>query len=257
MELYVFCFCVQPPARISGTHGGRPTCSAACVPPAGLTGKSTEVWRCQPDWMERGPDPTATTWWVWSGFSPNMLQSQFLTWNSLALPTSRFYLVCFFFYCAILFYYASLWLLNECFEWVCKWNFVFHLCLKVEFIHFNRIKGQYLAFTVTQDLTFISLSVFRVLTVCLWDTAEARSLRWRPDRLSTCTRPSWRKQLDASARTCWDPNTWPDTRTCLSTLPLSKPSVSICCQTSMWYFKIELLWWYLLLWNLCMNCVVM
>lgn len=141
-------------------------------------------------------------------------------------------------------------------EWVNKQNFVFHLCLKVEFVHFNRFKMQYLDFTVTQDLTFISLSVFRVLTVSPWDTAEAQSLPLRPDRLSSCTRLRWRKQLDASARTCWDPDTWLDTRTYLSTLPLSKPSVSICYQTWLCYFKFELLWWYLLLWNLSMSCVV-
>lgn len=174
--------------------------------------------------------------------------SQFLTWNSCSLPRV-FYLVCFFLCCAILFYYASLWLLNECPDWAK----LFHLCLKVKFMDFNRIKMQYLDFAVTQDLTFILLSVFRVLTVCPWDTAEAQSLLLRPDRLSTCTRLSWRKLLDSSARTCWDPDIWPDTRTHLSTLPLSKQSVSICCETWTWYFNFELLWWYFLLWNLHMN----
>lgn len=35
------CSVPQPPSPRSGTHGARPACSAACVPPAGSTGRST------------------------------------------------------------------------------------------------------------------------------------------------------------------------------------------------------------------------
>ncbi len=57
-------------------------------------------------------------------------------------------------------------------KWMPWLSETFLLCLK-----------DVLDFAVTQDLTFISLSVFRVLTVCPWDTAEAQSLLLRPDRL--------------------------------------------------------------------------